>query len=146
MKIKAIEIIGFKSFYDRNKIRFHRGINAIVGPNGCGKSNILDAIRWVLGEQNPRKLRADGIEDFISNGSELLKPLGLAEVTLSIDLENEDDFDQLILKRRLFRSGESEYTINGTPCRLKDISEMFLDTGAGARAFSIITQGKLTIL
>ena len=143
MKIKTIEIIGFKSFYDRNKIRFHKGINAIVGPNGCGKSNILDAIRWVLGEQNPRKLRADGIEDFISNGSELLKPLGMAEVTLSIDLKNEDDFDQLILKRRLFRSGESEYTINGTPCRLKDISEMFLDTGAGARAYSVITQGEI---
>src|SRR3990172_3262544 len=112
MKIRSLELIGFKSFYEKTTIQFQDGINAIVGPNGCGKSNILDAIRWVLGEQNPRRLRAEGMEE-------------------------------VVIKRRLFRSGESEYYINGTPCRLKDITEMFLDTGAGARAYSTVDQGKV---
>jgi chromosome segregation protein len=143
MRIKSIEILGFKSFYEKTIVQCHNRINAIVGPNGCGKSNILDAILWILGEQNPRRLRAEAMDDVISNGGEALKPLGLAEVSLVInDLPN-DGFGEIVIKRRLFRSGESEYYINGTPCRLKDITEMFLDTGAGARAFSIIGQGKI---
>ncbi|HEX9667786.1 MAG TPA: chromosome segregation protein SMC [Thermodesulfobacteriota bacterium] len=143
MRIKSIEILGFKSFYEKTIVQCHNRINAIVGPNGCGKSNILDAILWILGEQNPRRLRAEAMDDVISNGGEALKPLGLAEVSLVInDLPN-DGFGEIVIRRRLFRSGESEYYINGTPCRLKDITEMFLDTGAGARAFSIIGQGKI---
>jgi chromosome segregation protein len=143
MRIKSLELIGFKSFYEKTAIHFHDGINAIVGPNGCGKSNILDAIRWVLGEQNPRRLRATEMEEVISNGGESLKPLGMAEVSLVIGDVPKDNFDEIIIKRRLFRSGESEYYINGIPCRLKDITEMFMDTGIGARAHSIIGQGKV---
>jgi chromosome segregation protein len=143
MKIKSIELIGFKSFYEKTVIHFHSRINAIVGPNGCGKSNILDAIRWILGEQNPRRLRAEGMEEVIANGGESLKPLGMAEVSLAITDVSKDGFDEIVIKRRLFRSGESEYYINGTPCRLKDITEMFMDTGIGARAYSNIGQGKV---
>ena len=143
MKIKSIELIGFKSFYEKTVIHFHSRINAVVGPNGCGKSNILDAIRWILGEQNPRRLRAEGMEEVIANGGESLKPLGMAQVSLAITDVSKDGFDEIVIKRRLFRSGESEYYINGTPCRLKDITEMFMDTGIGARAYSNIGQGKV---
>ncbi len=143
MRIKSIDILGFKSFYQKTTVQCHNGINAIVGPNGCGKSNIFDSILWILGEQNPRRLRAEAMDDVISNGGETLKPLGLAEVSLVLDDLPDDGFGEVVIKRRLFRSGESEYYINGTPCRLKDITEMFLDTGAGARAFSIIGQGKI---
>jgi chromosome segregation protein len=142
MRINSLELIGFKSFYEKTSIHFQSGISAIVGPNGCGKSNVLDAIRWVLGEQNPRRLRAEGMEEVVSNGSEALKPLGMAEV--SVAFTGIKQFDEITVKRRLFRSGESEYYINGTPCRLKDITEMFMDTGAGARTYStIIDQGKI---
>src|SRR3990172_8977147 len=127
MKIRSLELIGFKSFYEKTTIQFQDGINAIVGPNGCGKSNILDAIRWVLGEQNPRRLRAEGME----------------EVSLALTDVSHKGYEEVVIKRRLFRSGESEYYINGTPCRLKDITEMFLDTGAGARAYSTVDQGKV---
>lgn len=143
MRIKSIELLGFKSFYEKTNVQCHDRINAIVGPNGCGKSNIFDAILWILGEQNPRRLRAEAMDDVISNGSETLKPLGLAEVSLVLNDLPDDGFGEIVIKRRLFRSGESEYSINETPCRLKDITEMFLDTGAGARAFSIIGQGKI---
>jgi chromosome segregation protein len=143
MRIKSIEILGFKSFYEKTIVQCHNRINAVVGPNGCGKSNIFDAILWILGEQNPRRLRAEAMDDVISNGGETLKPLGLAEVSLVLNDLPDDGFGEIVIKRRLFRSGESEYYINGTPCRLKDITEMFLDTGAGARAFSIIGQGKI---
>lgn len=143
MRIKSIEILGFKSFYEKTSVQCHGRINAVVGPNGCGKSNIFDAILWILGEQNPRRLRAEAMDDVISNGGETLKPLGLAEVSLVLNDLPDDGFGEISIKRRLFRSGESEYYINGTPCRLKDITEMFLDTGAGARAFSIIGQGKI---
>ena len=143
MRIKSLELIGFKSFYEKTSIHFHNGINAIVGPNGCGKSNILDAIRWVLGEQNPRRLRATEMEEVISNGGESLKPLGMAEVSLVIGDVPKDNLDEIIIKRRLFGSGESEYYINGNPCRLKDIPEMLMDTGIGARTHSIIGQGKV---
>lgn len=143
MRIKSLEIVGFKSFYEKTTIYFQSGINAIVGPNGCGKSNVLDAIRWVLGEQNPRRLRAEGMEDMVSNGSEALKPLGMAEVSLLLTDVSGEGFNEVVVKRRLFRSGESEYYINGTPCRLKDITEMFMDTGAGTRAYSTIDQGRI---
>ncbi|MBI2485661.1 MAG: chromosome segregation protein SMC [Deltaproteobacteria bacterium] len=143
MRIKSLELIGFKSFYEKTVIQFNSGINAVVGPNGCGKSNILDAIRWALGEQNPRRLRADGMEEVIGHGGESLKPLGMAEATLVITDVPKNNFDEVVIKRRLFRSAESEYYINGTPCRLKDITEMFIDTGIGARAYSNINQGKI---
>ncbi|MGQ0793136.1 MAG: chromosome segregation protein SMC [Deltaproteobacteria bacterium] len=143
MRIHSLEIIGFKSFYERTTIVFHRGINAVVGPNGCGKSNIIDAVRWALGEQNPRRLRAEDMTDIISNGGETLKPLGMAQVSLTVTDMPESGFEEVRIKRRLYRSGESEYYINGAACRLKDISELFMDTGAGARAHTIIAQGRI---
>ncbi|HSE83731.1 MAG TPA: AAA family ATPase, partial [Thermodesulfobacteriota bacterium] len=143
MRIKSINLTGFKSFYDETTIHLQSEINAVVGPNGCGKSNILDAIRWVLGEQNPRRLRAGDMEEVISNGGDVSKPLGMAEVSLVLQNANENGFDEVVVKRRIFRSGESEYLINGVPCRLKDITEMFMDTGVGARSYSIIDQGKI---
>lgn len=119
------------------------GITAIVGPNGCGKSNILDAIRWVIGERNPRQLRAGGMEDVISNGSADLKPLGMADVSLVLEEVEGFGFEEVRIRRKLYRSGESEYSINGVKCRLKDITEMLLDTGVGARAYSIVEQGQV---
>ena len=143
MKITSLEINGFKSFYNKTKIRFHNQLSAIVGPNGCGKSNIIDAIRWILGEQNPRQLRADAMEQLISNGSELLKPLGMAEVSLVLEQVPNYNFEEVEIKRRVFRSGESEYYLNGVSCRLKDITDIFIDTGSGARAHSVIGQGSV---
>lgn len=143
MRIKALEIAGFKSFYLKTRIDFSEGITAIVGPNGCGKSNILDAIRWVIGEHNPRQLRAGGMEDVISNGSAELKPLGMADVSLVLEEVEGFGFEEVRIRRKLYRSGESEYSINGVKCRLKDITEMLLDTGVGARAYSIVEQGQV---
>ncbi|MEM7009199.1 MAG: chromosome segregation protein SMC, partial [Thermodesulfobacteriota bacterium] len=143
MKITSLEINGFKSFYNKTKIRFHNQLSAIVGPNGCGKSNVIDAIRWILGEQNPRLLRAEGMEQLISNGSELLKPVGMAEVSLTLEQVPKYNFDEVEIKRRVFRSGESEYYLNGVSCRLKDITDIFIDTGSGARTHSIIGQGSV---
>jgi chromosome segregation protein len=143
MRIKALEIAGFKSFYLKTKIDFSEGITAIVGPNGCGKSNILDAIRWVVGEHNPRQLRAGGMEDVISNGSAELKPLGMADVSMVLEGVEGFSFEEVRIRRKLYRSGESEYSINGVKCRLKDITEMLLDTGMGARAYSIVEQGQI---
>ncbi|MCH8029298.1 MAG: chromosome segregation protein SMC [Candidatus Dadabacteria bacterium] len=138
MRITSLELVGFKSFYNKTTIHFHPGINAVVGPNGCGKTNIFDSLRWVLGEQNPRRIRAGGMEEVISNGSSSLKPLGMAEVSLTLTGVADRGFDEILIQRRLFRSGESEYFINGVPSRLKDIVEMFLDTGAGARAYTVV--------
>ncbi len=152
MKIKRLEIAGFKSFVDRTLIDFQRGVTAIVGPNGCGKSNIVDAIRWVMGEQSPRNLRGRNMEDIIFGGSELRKPLGMAEVSLVFSTEDGRvpasylDFTEIQVTRRLFRSGESEYLLNKAPCRLLDIAELFMDTGAGAKAYSIIEQGKIGMI
>ncbi len=143
MKIKAIEMSGFKSFYRNTKITFSEGITAIVGPNGCGKSNILDAIRWVTGEHNPRSLRAGGMEDVISSGSSELKSLGMADVSLILEGVDALGFEEVVIRRKFYRSGESEYSINGVKCRLKDITEMLLDTGVGARAYSIVEQGQI---
>jgi chromosome segregation protein len=149
MKIKKVSITGFKSFLERLEILFPVGLSAIVGPNGCGKSNIVDAIRWAMGEQSAKALRGRQMEDIIFNGSEQSKPLGMAEV--SILLENGHGSlpvqfaheSEVAITRRLYRSGESEYLINNVPCRLKDIQEMFMDTGLGNRAYSIIGQGKI---
>ncbi|MCX5905812.1 MAG: chromosome segregation protein SMC, partial [Deltaproteobacteria bacterium] len=149
MKIKKIEICGFKSFSDKVEMEFPKGVTAVVGPNGCGKSNVVDAIRWTLGEQSPKQLRGKGMEDVIFNGSETRKPQGMAEVTMTFLNENGHhipqylDFSEIAVTRRLFRSGESEYCINKVPCRLKDITDLFLGTGIGHRAYSIVEQGKM---
>src|SRR5574341_2646045 len=131
MRLKRLEMVGFKSFTQRTVLDFTPGITAIVGPNGCGKSNVVDALRWVLGEQSARHLRGHLMEDVIFNGSESLPAMGMAEVSLILD--NEDgrgpadysSFSEIMVTRRLFRSGESEYEINKVPCRLKDIIELF---------------------
>ncbi|MBI5419845.1 MAG: chromosome segregation protein SMC [Deltaproteobacteria bacterium] len=149
MKLKKLELFGFKSFYDKTVFDFSDGITAIVGPNGCGKSNIVDAIRWVLGEHAPSYLRSKALEDVIFAGSDAAGPLGMAEVTLTFT--NEDGFAppgyesyaEIQVTRRTFRNGESEFFTNRVPCRLKDIAELFLDTGAGARGYAIIEQGKI---
>ncbi|MFH1479969.1 MAG: chromosome segregation protein SMC [Pseudomonadota bacterium] len=149
MKIKKISLIGFKSFMDRLDIPLPEGISAIVGPNGCGKSNIVDAIRWVMGEQSAKQLRGRQMDDVIFNGAGESKPFGMAEV--SMILENGDgsfptefaQYTELSVTRRLYRSGESEYLINNVPCRLKDIQEIFMDTGLGNRAYSLIGQGQI---
>ncbi|MBU1207629.1 MAG: chromosome segregation protein SMC [Proteobacteria bacterium] len=152
MKIKKIEVCGFKSFSEKVEIGFPAGVTAIVGPNGCGKSNVVDAIRWALGEQSPKQLRGKAMEDVIFNGSENKKPLGMAEVTLTFANENGHpiadylDFTEISISRRLFRSGESEYFINKVPCRLKDITDLFLGTGIGHRAYSIVEQGKMDFI
>jgi chromosome segregation protein len=149
MQIKRIEIAGFKSFVDRATLDFGPGIAAVVGPNGCGKSNVVDAIRWALGEQSPRNLRGRAMEDVIFGGSESRKPVGMAEVSLVFVNEKGQgpatvrDYAEFMVTRRLFRNGDSEYLLNKTPCRLLDISELFMDTGIGARAYSIIEQGKV---
>ncbi len=146
MYLKQLEINGFKSFLGKIELSFTGGINAIVGPNGSGKSNIADAIRWVIGEQSVKTLRGNKMEDIIFSGSEKMKAAGFAEVTLII--ENSDkgidlDFNEISITRRMFRSGESEYYINKAQCRLKDITEMFMDTGVGKDGYSIIGQGKI---
>ncbi|MEE9256429.1 MAG: chromosome segregation protein SMC [bacterium] len=153
MRFKRLELLGFKSFVDRTVVEFSENLTAVVGPNGCGKSNISDAIRWVLGEQGPKNLRAKKMEDVIFNGSADRKPLGMAEVSLTItDLKGTvtspefKDFSELVVTRRLYRSGESEYLINRNPCRLKDIVDLFLDTGISLDTFSIIEQGRIESL
>jgi chromosome segregation protein len=149
MKIQGLSIIGFKSFMDKLAINFSAGISGIVGPNGCGKSNIVDAIRWCLGEQSPKQLRGRQMEDVIFGGAGGYKPLGMAEVSLLFENEREpiqgpfSQSSEISVTRRLYRSGESEYRINNSPCRLKDIQELFMDTGLGNRAYSIIGQGKI---
>ena len=152
MKIKRVEILGFKSFVDKVTLDFQQGITSIVGPNGCGKSNTVDAIRWAMGEQNAKNLRGRAMEDIIFGGSESRKPLGMAEVTMIF--ANDDglappafrDYAEIMVTRRLYRNGESEYLLNKTPCRLLDITELFMDTGVGARAYSIIEQGKIGMI
>jgi len=149
MKIKAVDILGFKSFFKKTSLSFLPGITALVGPNGCGKSNIVDAIRWALGEQSAKHLRGNLMEDVIFNGSREKKPLGMAEVSLIFANDNGNapvqykEFSEIEVTRRVFRNGESEYYINKTSCRLKDITELFLDTGVGAKAYSIIEQGRV---
>jgi chromosome segregation protein len=146
MFLKGIEIRGFKSFADKTELDFKKGVTAVVGPNGSGKSNISDAVRWVLGEQSVKSLRGGKMEDVIFAGTQFRKPVGLAQVMLTLD--NTDgsisvDYNDVTIGRRLYRSGESEYYINNTKCRLKDVQEMFMDTGIGKEGYSIIGQGKI---
>jgi len=153
MRIKRLDITGFKSFMDRTVFAFGEGITAVVGPNGCGKSNVVDAIRWVMGEQSAKNLRGRGMEDVIFAGSESHAPLSMAEVSLTFAVESEDvlpapwaGFPEVTVTRRLFRSGESEYLINKQTCRLLDVTELFLGTGVGTRAYSIIEQGRVGLI
>ncbi len=146
MFLKSLEIRGFKSFADKTELRFKGGITAVVGPNGSGKSNVSDSVRWVLGEQSVKNLRGGKMEDVIFSGTQFRKPLGLAQVSLTLD--NSDgtlstDYNEVTVTRRIFRSGETEYLINNQKCRLKDITELFMDTGIGKEGYSIIGQGKI---
>jgi chromosome segregation protein len=146
MFLKSIEIRGFKSFADKTELTFKKGITAVVGPNGSGKSNISDAVKWVLGEQSVRNLRGDKMEDVIFAGTQFRKPVGLAQVSLTLDncdCELDIDYSNVTISRRLYRSGESEYLINNTSCRLKDVQQLFMDTGIGKEGYSIIGQGKI---
>ncbi|MBC7961925.1 MAG: chromosome segregation protein SMC [Steroidobacteraceae bacterium] len=152
MKIKRLEISGFKSFADKVVLDFQQGVTGVVGPNGCGKSNIVDAIRWCMGEQSAKNLRGKAMEDVIFAGSETRKPLGMAEVSLVFSTEDGRapakylDYSEIQLTRRLYRDGDSDYLINKIPCRLMDITELFMDTGVGTRAYSIIEQGKIGMI
>lgn len=146
MYLKRIELQGFKSFAGKTVLEFHKGITSVVGPNGSGKSNIADAVRWVLGEQSAKQLRGSKMFDVIFSGTQFRKSVGFADVTLVIDNEEGKlpiDYTEVSITRRLYRSGDSEYSINGNQCRLKDIRELFLDTGVGRDGYSIISQGKI---
>ncbi len=153
MKINRLEMVGFKSFVDRTVVNFDHDVMAIVGPNGCGKSNIVDAIRWCMGEQSAKHLRGRSMEDVLFSGSESRQGTDFAEVTLTF--ENDDghdlpieyrDYPEIAVTRRLHRSGESEYLINKTTVRLKDVTDLFLGTGAGTKAYSIVEQGKIGLI
>src|SRR5215475_16090111 len=149
MRLKSLEMTGFKSFSEGSALDFTAPVTAVVGPNGCGKSNIVDALRWVMGEQSARHLRGHQMEDVIFNGSESLAQTGMAEVSLILENEHGhgpleySSFSEIMVTRRLFRSGESEYAINKIPCRLKDVIELFLGTGVGSKAYSIVEQGRV---
>ncbi|MCR5254312.1 MAG: chromosome segregation protein SMC [Acetatifactor sp.] len=146
MYLKSIEVHGFKSFANKILFQFHNGITGIVGPNGSGKSNVADAVRWVLGEQRIKQLRGASMQDVIFSGTELRKPLSYAYVAITLDNSDHQlsvDYDEVTVARRLYRSGESEYLINGTLCRLKDVNELFYDTGIGKEGYSIIGQGQI---
>lgn len=153
MRIKRLDICGFKSFMDKMTFQFDDRITGVVGPNGCGKSNVVDAIRWVMGEQSAKHLRGRAMEDVIFNGSENKPPLSMAEVTITFYNDNPSllpaqyqGFPEISVTRRLFRNGESEYLINKTPCRLLDVTELFLGTGVGTKAYSIIEQGRIGLI
>ncbi|SPZ98490.1 putative chromosome partition protein [Staphylococcus aureus] len=144
--LKSIDAIGFKSFADQTNVQFDKGVTAIVGPNGSGKSNITDAIKWVLGEQSAKSLRGSKMEDIIFSGAEHRKAQNYAEVQLRLDNHSKKlsvDENEVIVTRRLYRSGESEYYINNDRARLKDIADLFLDSGLGKEAYSIISQGRV---
>jgi chromosome segregation protein len=149
VRIKSLQITGFKSFVDKTTFGFRSGITAIVGPNGCGKSNVVDAIRWAMGEQSPRRLRGKGMEDVIFTGSEARAQVGMAEVVLSFDNASGlgppqfASFAEIQVARRLYRSGESEYLINKVPCRLRDVQDFFRDTGIGTKGYTIVEQGRI---
>ncbi len=152
MKLKQLDIGGFKSFVDKTTVQFPEGISAVVGPNGCGKSNIVDAIRWVMGEQSIKMLRGKSMEDVIFSGTEKRPPLNMAEVTLTLINDNGNtpeqyrEFSEIMVARRLFRSGESVYFINKQPCRLKDIQDLLMGSGVGSRTYAVIEQARITTL
>jgi chromosome segregation protein len=149
MRLDSVEIVGFKSFCDRQELSFRGGVTGIVGPNGCGKSNISDAISWVLGEQSVKSLRGTAMEDVIFAGSQSRQPLAMAEVNLKVSGLNGNSPDgapECVVTRRLYRNGDSEYLMNGKVCRLRDIHELFMDTGLGSKAYSIIEQGKIGLI
>ena len=146
MRLTKLEMYGFKSFARKTEIVFDDGITAIIGPNGSGKSNIADAVRWVLGEQSAKALRGEKMEDVIFNGTEAKKPLSYGEVSLTFDNYDHElatDFNEVCVTRRIYRSGESEYFINRSSCRRKDIAELFRDTGVGREGYSNIGQGRI---
>ncbi|HKN19211.1 MAG TPA: AAA family ATPase, partial [Dissulfurispiraceae bacterium] len=158
MRVKQIELIGFKSFSDKTVLRLHDGVTCIVGPNGCGKSNVVDAFKWVLGEQSVKSLRGDKMEEVIFQGSSTIKQKGMAEVTMQIFFSGKQATgdnngsasgasvprDETSVSRRLYRSGESEYLLNKSQSRLKDIKDIFLDTGLDVKSYSILDQGRVT--
>jgi chromosome segregation protein len=149
MHLQSLELFGFKSFADKTIFNFHEGITAIVGPNGCGKSNVLDAVRWVLGEQSAKSLRGDEMADVIFNGTDSRKPVGFAEVSLTFTdcaAELEVDWHDVRVTRRVYRDGNSEYLLNKTPCRLRDIQGLFADTGVARAAYSMMEQGKIDMV
>src|SRR5216110_1875234 len=149
MHLQSLELFGFKSFADKTLFNFHEGVTAIVGPNGCGKSNLLDAIKWVLGEQSAKSLRGDEMADVIFNGTDNRKPLSFAEVSLTFtDCASElnVDWHDVRVTRRVYRDGNSEYLLNKTQCRLKDIQNLFADTGVARSAYSMMEQGKIDMI
>ncbi len=150
MRIRRLDIVGFKSFMDKTVVAFDEGVTGVVGPNGCGKSNVADAIRWVLGEQSARQLRGRSMEDVIFNGSESKAPLSMAEVMLTFENDRPSElppayqgFGEITVGRRLFRTGESEYLVNGVQARLLDVNDIFFGSGVGRTAYSIIEQGRI---
>src|SRR5215470_7983666 len=150
MRLKSLDLLGFKSFYESTEIKFSPGFTAIVGPNGCGKSNVVDAIRWVLGEQAPTRLRGKLAEDLIYAGNDSNPPAGMAEVTLLLEAETGNNLpepysslSEIAITRRLYRSSESEYLINKIPCRLKDITEFFMAAQIHSRGYALVEQGRI---
>ncbi len=149
MHLKSLELVGFKSFAERTLMEFGPGMTSVVGPNGCGKSNVSDAVRWVLGEQSAKLLRGSKMEDCIFNGTDNRKPLSMAEVSLTLaNCENtlQTEYHEITVTRRVFRSGEGQYFINKTPCRLKDIQRLFMDTGIGTSSYSLMEQGRIDLI
>src|SRR6478736_4808490 len=151
MRIKKLEIVGFKSFCDRMVLTFDQPVVGVVGPNGCGKSNIVDAMRWCMGEQSAKHLRGKSMDDVIFAGSESRGPLGMCEVTLVFENDGRVPieylaYSEIAVTRKLYRDGTSEYFLNKTPCRLRDVTEFFLGTGVGAKAYSIIEQGRVGMI
>jgi len=144
MYLKAVEIIGFKSFAEKVRMSFEKGITCVVGPNGCGKSNVVDSIRWCIGEKSWKQLRSPSMIDIIFNGTAKRSPLNMAEVNMIFDNESrrlQIDFSEVTVTRRIYRSGESEYYLNKVQCRLRDVRDLFLDTGIGGEGYAIIDQG-----
>src|SRR5438132_4558179 len=149
MHLQSLELIGFKSFADKTAFNFHEGVTAIVGPNGCGKSNVLDAVRWALGEQSARSLRGDEMADVIFNGADTRKPVGFAEASLTFSNCAEElgiEWHDVRVTRRVYRDGNSEYLLNKTACRLRDIQNLFADTGIARAAYSMMEQGKIDMI
>src|ERR1700760_4510112 len=149
MYLQSLELIGFKSFAHKTVLTFHQGVTAIVGPNGCGKSNLLDAVRWALGEQSAKALRGGEMADVIFSGTDTKQAVGVAEVSLTFAECEKDlgvEYNEIDITRRVYRDGRSDYLLNRVPCRLKDIQMLFMDTGIGRTAYSIMEQGKIDLV